>query len=55
MSDAVNSPKHYNSHESGIECIDLAGHMGFALGNAFKDIKELPHDAAIRAAEKERR
>lgn len=41
----VNHPKHYTSHPSGIECIEIARHMGFNLGNAFKyiwraDIKE---------------
>lgn len=34
--DAVNHPPHYNSHASGIECIEIAEHMGFNLGNVFK-------------------
>jgi hypothetical protein len=34
----VNHPKHYNSHPSGIECIDVVEHMGFNLGNAIKYI-----------------
>ena len=34
-STAVN-PKHYSSHPSGIECIEIAKHMNFCLGNAFK-------------------
>ncbi len=38
MSDAVNHPKHYNSHPSGVECITVAEHMGFNLGNAMKYI-----------------
>ena len=37
MSD-VNHPKHYNSHPSGIECIDVVEHMNFNLGNAIKYI-----------------
>lgn len=38
MSDSVNSPKHYNSHPSGIECIEITEHMNFNLGNAMKYI-----------------
>lgn len=39
MSDeAVNRPPHYNSHPSGIECIQVTEHMGFCLGNAIKYI-----------------
>lgn len=34
----VNHPKHYNSHPSGIEIIDIVEHMDFNLGNAFKYI-----------------
>lgn len=36
--DTVNHPKHYNSHPSGVECIEITRHMGFNLGNAFKYI-----------------
>lgn len=38
MSDPVDHPKHYNSHPSGIECIDVVEHMSFNLGNAIKYI-----------------
>lgn len=38
MSDAVNHPSHYNSHPTGIECIQVVEHMGFNLGNAIKYI-----------------
>jgi len=34
--DPVNHPKHYTSHPSGIECIDITKHMNFCLGNVFK-------------------
>jgi len=34
--DAVNHPKHYNSHPSGVECITITRHMTFNLGNAMK-------------------
>lgn len=37
MSDAVN-PKHYRSHPSGVECIQVTEHMNFNLGNAVKYI-----------------
>jgi hypothetical protein len=38
MSDQVNKPKHYTSHPSGVDCIDITEHMGFNLGNAVKYI-----------------
>jgi len=47
LSDNVNSPKHYTSHPSGIECIQVTEHMGFNLGNAVKYIwrADLKNDA----------
>jgi len=36
--DVVNHPKHYTSHPSGVECIQVTEHMGFNLGNAVKYI-----------------
>jgi len=44
--DAVNHPHHYTSHPSGVECIQVAEHMGFNLGNALKYIwrADLKHD-----------
>lgn len=36
MSDNVNHPKHYTSHPSGIECIEVVRHMGFNIGNVIK-------------------
>lgn len=32
------TPKHYRSHPSGIECIQVTEHMDFLKGNAFKYI-----------------
>lgn len=32
----VDHPKHYTSHPSGVECIQITEHMGFNLGNAIK-------------------
>ena len=34
--DAVNHPRHYTSHPSGIECIEIAKYYNFCIGNAFK-------------------
>lgn len=36
MSDSVNHPKHYTAHPSGVECIEVAEHYGFNIGNAIK-------------------
>lgn len=38
MGDPVNHPDHYTSHPSGVECIQIAEHMNFCLGNALKYI-----------------
>jgi hypothetical protein len=45
--DPVNRPKHYTSHPSGIECIQITEHMGFNLGNAVKYVwrADLKNDA----------
>jgi len=45
--DSVNHPKHYTTHPSGIECIQITEHMGFNLGNAVKYIwrADLKHNA----------
>ena len=34
--DPVNHPRHYTSHPSGIECIQITEHMTFNIGNAMK-------------------
>lgn len=33
---SVNHPAHYNSHPSGIECIEIVRHYDFNIGNAIK-------------------
>lgn len=38
MADAVDHPAHYNAHPSGVECVDVAEHFNFNLGNALKYI-----------------
>ena len=32
----INHPEWYNKNPSGIECIDVARHYCFSIGNAFK-------------------
>ena len=36
VTEAVDHPKHYNAHPSGVECIDVVRHMNFNLGNVVK-------------------
>jgi hypothetical protein len=36
MSENINHPPHYASHPSGVECVDIAEHLSFNLGNALK-------------------
>lgn len=36
MTNNINRPKHYTSHPSGIECIEIAQHHDFLIGNAIK-------------------
>ena len=34
--DPVNHPRHYTSHPSGVECIEITRHYCFSIGNAIK-------------------
>lgn len=36
MNDNVNHPKHYTSHPSGVECIEITEYFNFNIGNAVK-------------------
>jgi hypothetical protein len=36
VAEIVDHPPHYTSHPSGVECIEIAEHMDFNTGNAFK-------------------
>ena len=36
MADNVNHPTYYNSHPSGVECIEITEHYSFCVGNAIK-------------------
>jgi len=44
---AVNHPKHYNSHPSGIEAIAVARYMNFNLGNVLKYIWRAGHKGSF--------
>lgn len=50
----VKHPKHYNSHPSGVECITIARHHNFNIGNAFKYLWRIGLKGA-KAATKEKR
>lgn len=47
MNDPVNHPTHYTSHPSGVECVTVAEHMSFNVGNAMKYLwrADLKNDA----------
>jgi hypothetical protein len=49
MNDNINNPKHYNSHPSGVECIEVAEHMNYCIGNAIKYLwrADLKHSNAM--------
>lgn len=41
--DPVNHPRHYTSHPSGIEVIEITRHMNFNLGNVVKYVLRCDH------------
>lgn len=43
QNDMVNHPKHYTSHPSGVEVIQITEHMNFLLGNVIKYILRAEH------------
>ena len=52
--DQINHPPHYTAHASGVECIQIAEHFPFNLGNAIKyiwraDAKGAPLDDLRKA------
>ena len=53
--DPVNHPRHYTSHPSGVECIDITRHYCFSIGNAIKYLWRagLKHDADKNDRDKE--
>lgn len=36
MTNEIDHPEHYNQHPSGVECIDIAEHYDFCIGNVIK-------------------
>jgi hypothetical protein len=52
--DPVSRPVHYNSHPSGIECIQITEHMSFCLGNAIKYVWRADLKGGIEDLEKAR-
>jgi hypothetical protein len=52
--DSVNSPKHYTTHPSGIECIEITRHMGFNLGNVIKYVWRADQKGGIEDLKKAR-
>jgi hypothetical protein len=44
----VDRPAHYNSHVSGVECIDLNENFGHCLGNTFKYLFRREHKSSQR-------
>lgn len=55
MSDAIN-PSHYTSHPSGVECIEIARHHNFNVGNTIKYLWRagLKHDDVLEDLQKAR-
>jgi hypothetical protein len=51
----VNHPKYYTTHPSGIECIEIARHYCFSIGNAIKYLWRagLKKDASLDDKQKE--
>ena len=43
MESRVNHPSHYNSSVPGIECIEVARHFDFDMGNAIKYLWRAGH------------
>ena len=51
----IDHPKHYNSHPSHVECIDIAECLNFCLGNALKYIMRAGlKDSATRLVDLEK-
>lgn len=48
----INHPKHYNSHASGIECIQVVEHMNFNIGNAIKYLWRSDHKNGLEDLKK---
>ena len=49
--EAVDHPKHYNAHPSGVECITVVEHMPFNVGNAVKYLWRAGEKPGVDAVE----
>ena len=54
MEDKINHPKHYCSHPSGVECIQVTEHMNFNLGNVVKYCWRTDHKNGLEDLKKAR-
>ena len=52
--DPVHQPSHYQSHPSGVECIQITEHMDFLLGNVIKYVWRADHKNGVQDLEKAR-
>lgn len=52
--DAVSHPRHYTSHESGVECLELTRRLTFVVGNAVKYVWRADLKNGIEDLEKAR-
>lgn len=52
--ETVNHPHHYTANDSGVECITVAEHFNFCLGNALKYIWRADLKGGIEDLEKAR-
>ena len=50
--DIVNHPKHYTTHPSGIECIQITEHMNFNIGNVIKYLWRTDHKNGLEDLKK---
>lgn len=53
-SDNVNHPKHYLSHPSGVECIQITKHYNFCIGNVIKYVWRCDHKNGLEDLKKAR-
>lgn len=50
--DNINHPKHYTSHPSGVEVIQITEHLNFCLGNVIKYILRHTHKNGLEDLKK---
>lgn len=52
VEDYINHPKHYTSHPSGVEVIQITEHLNFCLGNVIKYILRHTHKNGLEDLKK---